>query len=102
MPFLAVYWLLLDVGVLLAPFIIAAYFVGEESTFRRPVEVGLALLVLGAATLAWWALRLRGGQEVAPRALVAIGRGALAIGVLLGAAKLAAEISAILASPAVH
>ena len=99
---LVVYWLLLAVGLLLAPLVIAPYFAGDPSAFRRPVEVGLALLAVGALTLAWWAIRIWAGPLAPPRALLVAGRGALAIGVLLGMAKLATEISTILASPSVR
>ena len=99
---LVVYWLLLAIGLLLAPLVIAPYFAGDPSAFRRPVEVGLALLAVGALTLAWWVIRIWAGPQAPPRALLVAGRGALAIGVLLGTAKLATEISTILASPAVR
>jgi hypothetical protein len=99
---LVVYWLLLAVGLLLAPFAIAPYFTGAPSAFEHPFAIGLALLAVGALTLARWAIRVWAGPLAPPRALLVAGRGALAIGVLLGTAKLATEISTILASPAVR
>lgn len=96
------YSIILAVGLLVSPLAIGPYFTGDPSPFRRPVEVGLALLVVGVATLVWWTIRTRDGRVERPGALIVVGRGALVIGVVLGAAKLVGEISAILATPGVR
>jgi hypothetical protein len=75
-------------GLLILPPVIQAYF-GTE------VRLGLALMSVGVATLAWWAIRLRGGAHP-PLVLLVIGRVALAIAVSIGALELVSETAAAL------
>jgi hypothetical protein len=53
---------------------------------------GVALLATGAATIAWWALRLRGDPSQ-PRDLRIAGRAALLASVVLGTAALVPEMA---------
>jgi hypothetical protein len=73
-------------GVLLVlPLVILSY-LGQET------RVGLALIGVGLMTLAWWALRLRGGTRQ-PWALLIAGRVALAAAVGFGVLDLAPEVA---------
>lgn len=98
-PWVPGYLGLTIVGLLLAPLPVGAYFIrGESASFRPPVEVGAPLLVVGVATVVWWAMRIRDGRSQPPTALVALARSALAIAVVQGVMRLTAEASAILGS----
>jgi hypothetical protein len=96
----AVYWAFLAIGLVLTPLAVGAYFNSESPGFRPPADVGLAMLVVGAATLTWWVRRVRDGRTEPPFALLVIARGALLVAVILGGARLAREVSAILANTA--
>jgi hypothetical protein len=67
---------------------IAGAYLGEPLTF----PMGVALLAAGAATIAWWALRLRGDPSQ-PRNLRIAGRAALLASVVLGTAALVPEMA---------
>ncbi len=99
---LAAYGLVVAAGALFVPALIASYFSTGSSTFRPPAEVGLALFAVGGATLAWWGSLVRDGIGLPPRGLLVAGRTALALVVILGALKLATEISAIVDAPVVR
>jgi hypothetical protein len=88
------YGVIVLLGLLLSPLAVIPFFV-SDSSFRPPVEIGLSLVVVGLATLAWWVLRAREGLAQPPAALVAVGRGALAVAVVLGFVRLATEFSGI-------
>jgi hypothetical protein len=88
------YGVIVLLGLLLSPLAVIPFFV-SDSSFRPPVEIGLPLVVVGLATLAWWVLRARDGLAQPPAALVAVGRGALAVAVVLGFVRLATEFSGI-------
>jgi len=90
------YRILTGIGLLFLPVVIGGYFTTDSPSFRPPVEVGLALVVVGLATLARWILRGRDGIERPSSAIVVIGRGALLAAVALGALKVAGEVSSIL------
>jgi hypothetical protein len=94
----ALYWIFLAIGLVLAPLAVGAYFSSESPGFRPPADVGLAMLVVGAATLTWWTLRVRDGRTERPFALLVVARGALLVAVILGGARLAREVAAILAN----
>ena len=94
---LLVYLLISGVGLLFMPMTLQTYFGGGDLLTRKASpEVGLAILAVGLATLAAWALRVRTGSSTRPRALRIAGQGALAIAVVLGALHLGREIAAIL------
>lgn len=88
------------VGLMFLPLVILSFFNAQSSTDHPPTEVGVSLLVVGVATATWWVLRIREVPRSQPPALLVMGRGALLIAVTLGAARLAAETSVILARAA--
>jgi len=90
------YRTLSGIGLLFLPVLIGGYFTTDSETFRPPVEVGLALVVVGLATIGAWIGRVRDGVDRRPLALIVIGRGALLTAVALGALKVGGEVSAIL------
>ena len=94
----ALYWIFLAIGLVLAPLAVGAYFSSESPGFHPPMDVGAAMLVVGAATLTWWTLRVRDGRTERPFALLVVARGALSVAVILGGARLAREVAAILAN----
>jgi hypothetical protein len=94
----ALYWIFLAVGLVLAPMAVMAYFSSESPGFQPPADVGVAMLLVGAATLTWWTLRVRDGRTEPPFALLVVARGALLVAVVLGGARLAREVAAILAN----
>jgi len=78
------------VGALLILPLIVVTFLGlssdEAEVGRSPLRpVGIGLIVVGAATLRWWFLRLHGATRP-PRRLLLLGRACLTITVLLGLA----------------
>ena len=73
-------------GMFLVPLVVGAYLGGD----MRPAGVGL--VVVGLATLAWWALRFRGATRP-PGSLDIVARVALAATVLAGLAIQAPEIA---------
>jgi hypothetical protein len=90
------YRFLAGTGLLFLPVAIGGYFTTDSETFRPPVEVGLALLVVGVATVGAWILRVRHGIDRLPLALAAVARGSLLTAVVLGALKVGGEMSSIL------
>jgi hypothetical protein len=85
-----VYAILTGLGAVLI-FPIAVFgFLGSNDPAK--VRLGVGLVAVGLATLAWWALRLR-GHAVRPRNLTVAGRFALSIAVLLGYAAIIPAIS---------
>jgi hypothetical protein len=83
-------------GLLFVPLAVGGYFTTESSSYRPPAEVGIALLVVGLATIAGWVIRVQRGIDRPPVALVSAARGALLAAVVLGAIKVGSEVSAIL------
>ncbi len=86
----SVYAAIALVGTLLIlPLVVMTFLAitSDEATLgRAPLRpVGIGLFVVGAATLRWWFLRLRGADRP-PRSLLLFGRASLAITVLLGLA----------------
>ena len=71
-------------GVLIFPITLGAYLGGET-------VLGLALVGVGLATLAFWGLRYRG--ESCPRRLIIAGRASLLIAVAVGVLALAPDVA---------
>lgn len=92
---LVLYRLATLAGLFLVPLAVDAYFRTEVPGYRAPVEVGLALVAVGASTVAWWILRAR-GVERPPLALVLATRACLALAMILGFAKVWEEASRII------
>jgi hypothetical protein len=96
-PLRPAYVALTGLGLLVAPIIIAAYFLqGESPAFRPPAEVGLGLLVVGILTLGWWMTRVRDGTTRPPLWMTVAARGALGAAMFLGTMRLLEEASTIL------
>ncbi len=86
---IATYFGLASLGGLFAvTAVLGAYFGGD----RPHVALGLALLVAGGATLAWWGLRLRGVTDP-PRTVTLVGRIGLAAILVIGTIDLVPEVS---------
>jgi hypothetical protein len=82
----------LGVVMLIAP--IQAYFLGFDTAgVDPPIDVGIGLVIVGLATLAWWIVRIARGLAAPPIALIALGRGSLLVATALGATRLATEIA---------
>ncbi len=96
------YRILTGVGLLFVPLAIGPYFTTESNSFRPPAEVGVALFLVGLATLASWFLRVRDGIARPPLLLTVLGRGALVTAVALGAVKVGSEVSAILGATGIR
>lgn len=75
-------------SLLILPILLQAYLVAATS-------LGLALVAVGLATLAWWAVRLK-GHDRPPPILVVAGRGALLVAVVLGSLDLGPDVAAAL------
>lgn len=85
-------------AVFIAPAAIGQYFLRDLCFCEHPPsEVGWPLALVGLATAAWWADRVRSGSRRRPQALLVGARVALGIAVVLGLLRLAEEISAIVA-----
>ena len=67
--------------VLILPLVIA--FLLFQAEYRAPIRAGWALAVVGACTLTWWVLRIR-GASAPPRALRLAGTMSLVVAVVLG------------------
>jgi hypothetical protein len=82
-------------AMLVLPAAVGFYFSADAcGCVEAPVPVGLAILVAGVATVAWWVARARGAER--PQAGVRIvGELALVAAVALGSARLIGEIAAI-------
>ncbi len=61
-----------------------------------PTPIGLAMVALGAATAAWWALRIAGPRTTMPPSLLVVGRTILLVAVGLGTARLVLDAGRIL------
>lgn len=90
-PMVLYFTLSLAGAVLIFPVVVAGYFTADA-------RLGLALVALGFATLAWWVLRSRGNAHK-PLPLLITGGAALAAASLFGAIELAAEVAAALGAP---
>ncbi|MEO5703764.1 MAG: hypothetical protein ABIZ52_03605 [Candidatus Limnocylindrales bacterium] len=75
-----------------------AFFDPGFSNGPTPFGVGPALLVPGVATAIWWALRIRDGRTMPPRALVLAGQIGLLVAVAFGFLHLWTEIGKIYAA----
>ena len=72
-------------ALLIFPIVLQAY-------LAAALPLGLALVAVGLATLAWWALRLM-GRDRPPSRLVVAGRAALLIAVMLGTLELGPDVA---------
>lgn len=78
-------------GLLILPIVILGYFDADA-------RLGLALIGVGLATLAWWVFRFKDPAAQRP-ILVIAGRGALLVAVAFGVLDLAPEVAAALGMP---
>ncbi len=67
--------------VLIFPLVIAILL--DQPEYRAPIRAGWALAVVGACTLTWWVLRVK-GRPAPPKALWLAGRVSLLVAVVLG------------------
>ncbi len=83
-------------SLLYLPFAAGSYF-SRDFCFcpDPPMPIGLAILVAGGATVAWWVARTRGSPKPPP-AVVVVGRLAVVAGVAVGTLLLAGQVTAIL------
>lgn len=81
-PWYGAYLLLTTVGLGLAMIVLVGFLTAPEMV---TVVMGVALLVVGLATLGTWVCRMRG--RTAPRWLSVVGHGALVAAVVLGCAR---------------
>lgn len=82
--------------VMVLPFLLLVYLTSEE--YEMPIRAGLGLLVVGACTVVWWGLRVRGRMSP-PRSLVVTARGALLVAVVLGLLTSLPHVSRALGAP---
>ncbi|MEO5940266.1 MAG: hypothetical protein ABIQ76_05200 [Candidatus Limnocylindrales bacterium] len=98
------YVVLATIGLVFVTFVVSAYFTRADFPtepgvgFSAPVTVGVALVVVAVATIAAWWQRVSTGEARLPRAFEVFGRGALGVAVILGAIRLAGEVSGLLAA----
>jgi hypothetical protein len=85
-PILAAYGVVAAIGSLLTLFVIAPSFLRPESRV-----LGIALIVIGLATLASWGLRIEREREPGPR-LTWVARGAVTIATAVGLVAAAPEV----------
>jgi hypothetical protein len=78
----AVYLIVALIGLALILPIVVGILLGE-SEYSAPIRAGWALAIVGACTLTWWALRVK-GRSVPPNALRLAGTMALLVAVVLG------------------
>ena len=77
-----VYLIVTLMGVLLIfPLVIAILL--DQPEYRAPIRAGWALAVVGACTLTWWVLRVK-GRSAPPKALRLAGTVSLLVAVVLG------------------
>jgi hypothetical protein len=81
-----VYAVVTLIGMVLGALVIVGYLSSENRA------AGIALLVVGVATLATWGLRLRGRDDV-PTVVAVLGYGGLAVAVALGLATAWSEVA---------
>ena len=86
-PWFGAYLLLTTAGLGLAMIILAGFLSAPETV---TVLIGVALLVVGLATLGTWVSRVRGRPS--PRWLPVVGHGALVAAVVLGCARTLPEL----------
>jgi hypothetical protein len=55
----------------------------DKPEYRAPIRAGWALAVVGACTLTWWVLRVK-GRSAPPKALQLAGTVSLLVAVVLG------------------
>jgi O-antigen/teichoic acid export membrane protein len=67
--------------VLILPLVVAILL--DDPDYAAPIRAGWALAVVGACTLTWWVLRVR-GRSVRPKALRLAGTVSLLVAVVLG------------------
>lgn len=78
-----VYLIIIMMGlVLIFPLVVAILL--DQSDYRAPIRAGWALAVVGACTLTWWVLRVK-GRSAPPKALRLAGTVSLLVAVVLGA-----------------
>lgn len=78
-----VYFVITLLGlILIVPLAVAILL--DQPDYRAPIRTGFALLVVGACTLTWWLMRVRGSQADPPRWLMLTGRTALVVTAVLG------------------
>ncbi len=83
-------------AALILPLAVGFYFSREVcGCGEPPVAIGLALLVAGATTVAWWVARARGRRQPAT-SLAVVGGLAVVTGVAFGTLRLAEEVGRIL------
>lgn len=82
--------------VLVLPFLLLIFLTSDE--YDSPLRAGLALLLVGACTVVWWGLRVRGRMSP-PRSLVVTARGALLVAVVLGLLTSLPHVSRALGAP---
>ena len=95
---LAGYRLLAATGLLFLPFPVGAFFTSDSPAFRPPAVLGLLMIVVGLATLARWVTRIRVGHDRPPLVLAVVARVALLAAAVVGAARVVADASAVIAS----
>jgi hypothetical protein len=87
------------IGALFLPLAIAFFTTRQGCGCTLPPELtGWALVTVGVATAAWWALRIVAGRQDPPAALLVAGRVALLAATILGLAHLIPEVTGILSS----
>ena len=94
---LLIYGAIAAFGFLAVPVALSFYLSTSGFGSVRPGLTGWALIVVGAATMTWWAARIAMGRSDRPPALLAIGRIGLVAAVLLGFAHLGPEVAKIVA-----
>jgi hypothetical protein len=95
-PVVVAYTAVVAFGTLLVlPLAVGLYLFGETcGCGQPPVAMGMALLVTGGATLAWWAMRA-GGIREPPASLAIVGGVALAAAVVFGLLRLGEDVGRI-------
>lgn len=83
-------------GVPMFLLVLTAFFSPGFSSAPRPPFLGIALVVVGLATVATWVLRLRGGPTPLPSPVTWLGRGGLVAAVALGGIHTTREVLRIL------
>jgi hypothetical protein len=94
---LLIYGAIAGLGFLAVLLALSFYFSTGGFGGVSPGLAGWALIVVGAATMTWWAARIARGRPDRPPALLAVGRIGLVAAVLLGFAHLGPEVAKIVA-----
>lgn len=82
--------------VMVLPLLLLTFLTSDE--YDLPLRAGLGLFVVGACTVTWWGLRVR-GRVSPPRSLVIAARGALMVTVVLGLLTSLPHVSRALGAP---